>query len=371
MGNGMKKNSKKDIFLLTVLCGLLACGGLSLLLFPAPRFSEQENRILAAKPDFSWQELKDGSYTVAWERYTAERMRGRGILRHLHAATELMLGKCEVGNVLFCKDGSLAKRLDSGERILQKNLKTLTGLGSSCQAQALTLTVAVAPRRIDASAAVLPRFYRSDGNAAAYRQLTNTCKGAITFPALTADGDWFRTDHHWTVAGAYRAYCALAPALGYSPYGAENFSVTTVSAHFWGTSDAAAGIAGIAPDRMELWRYEGDESFHVTKDGGAANFTGLYDLEKLRTRDGYAVFLGGNDGVLEITTGARDDRPTLLLIKDSFANALLPFLARHYRIIAIDPRYAPRGTVEAYLPVASCVLFLCGMQTLSDTSLQL
>ncbi|MBQ9801773.1 MAG: hypothetical protein IJW51_01710 [Clostridia bacterium] len=367
----MEKTSKKDMLLLAVLCGLLAFGGLSLLLFPAPRFSAQENRFLAEKPDFSWQELQNGSYTAAWERYTAERIRGRGLLRSLHAATELTLGKCEAGNVIFCKDGSLAKRLDSGERILQKNLKILTGLESSCRAQALPLTVAVAPRRIDARAAALPRLYRSDGNAAAYRRLTDTCAGVVTFPALTADGDWFHTDHHWTAAGAYRAYCALAPALGYSPYGAENFSVTAVSAHFSGTSDAAAGIAGITPDRIELWRYEGDETFHVKKDGSPANFKGLYDLEKLRTRDGYAVFLGGNDGVLEITTGENDDRPTLLLIRDSFAGALLPFLARHYRIIAIDPRYAPRGIVEAYLPAASRVLFLCGMQTLSDTSLQI
>ena len=59
-------------------------------------------------------------------------------------------------------------------------------------------------------------------------------------------------------------------------------------------------------------------------------------------------------------------KPLLLLIKDSFANSLLPFLARHYRILAIDPRYNASG-IRSLTEEAEQVLVLCGMQTLQQT----
>lgn len=50
----------------------------------------------------------------------------------------------------------------------------------------------------------------------------------------------------------------------------------------------------------------------------------LYDVSFLKTADQYSVFTGGNQAVLEITGGIKNGK-TLLLIKDSFANSILPF----------------------------------------------
>ena len=115
--------------------------------------------------------------------------------------------------------------------------------------------------------------------------------------------------------------------------------MVTVSTTFAGTSEAAAGIPGVRPDKVELFRFAGDEKFTVTRDGTPAAFTGFYDTEKLARRDQYAVFLGGNAGVTEVRQGENDPRPVLLLYRDSYGNALIPFLARHFRILAVDPRY--------------------------------
>jgi hypothetical protein len=54
------------------------------------------------------------------------------------------------------------------------------------------------------------------------------------------------------------------------------------------------------------------------------------------------------------------------VIKDSFANSLLPFLAQHYRITAVDPRYYT-GKLQPLLQNADTVLALCGMQTLTQS----
>lgn len=364
----MEKIRKKDLLLLIGVCAFLALGGLSLLLFPAPRYSATENRMLAEKPKFSLTSLANGSYTAAWESYTAERIAGRRVMRGAHAALELMLGKGEANGVILCRDGSLSKRLTVNEHVYRKNLKAIAKYTALANARGTTLTVAVAPRRMDARAAVLPRLYRAREDPAPYQTLRESLPDALVFDALTKDADWYRTDHHWTTAGAYKAYRALGNRLGFIPYEESAFSKETVSEAFWGTSDAACGLLGVAPDTLTLWRTQDDQEFSLLKDGKPAAFAGLYDLEKRNTRDGYAVFLGGNDGVIEVKRGQEDTRPTLLVIKDSFANAVIPFLAHHFHIIAVDPRYTAMD-IGTYFEEADQVLLLWGMQTLSEVGL--
>ena len=365
----MKKARKKDTLLLLFAGVLLFWGGLSLLLFPAPRFSATENRWLAEKPKFSFEALWGGSYTAAWERYAAERVAGRRLMRGVHARCELALGKCQTDEVLVCSDKSLTKRLTAGNaRSLQKNLSGIAKLSEKATANGVSLTVAVAPRRIDARSCVLPALFPTSVTRAPYGALTEQLPQAVVLDGIQNDEHWYQTDHHWTTAGAYEAYCALAKQLGYKPCAMSDFTRQTVSEAFWGTTDAAAGLLDTSPDKIELWRYVGDDMLELTKDGTRADFTGLYDYEKLMTRDGYAVFLGGNDGIIEINLGAEDPRETLLIIKDSFANSVIPFLARHYRIIAIDPRYA-KADLTPYFSKADAALLLMGMQTLAEIAM--
>ncbi|MCQ2027260.1 DHHW family protein, partial [Clostridium butyricum] len=56
-------------------------------------------------------------------------------------------------------------------------------------------------------------------------------------------------------------------------------------------------------------------------------------------KDKYNVFFGGNYGLVKITTGVPGGKK-LLIVKDSFANSLIPFLMSHYsEIYVVDPRY--------------------------------
>ena len=58
------------------------------------------------------------------------------------------------------------------------------------------------------------------------------------------------------------------------------------------------------------------------------------------TSDKYSVYMGGNHGLSVITNNDVQSGPTLLMIKDSFANSAVPYLISSYkRIIMIDLRY--------------------------------
>ena len=361
--NEMKNAKKRDTVLIFSAGALLLWGAFSLLLFPAPHLSERENRLLAECPRFSVAGFFDGSFTSNAERYAAERVAGRHLMRNIHAKCELLLGKCETDKVLLCRDGSLAKQAQTNERLYQKNLSAIQGLQKTARRiAALPLTVAIAPRRIEARKDALPHLFMPDESD---RRTLEQYVPDAKFLTITQDREWYRTDHHWSTAGAYAAYVALGASLGFTPYAEQEFEKETVHTGFRGTSDAAAGLSDTLPDRIELWRYEGDEAFRLKKDGKDAPFQGFYDADKLNTRDGYAVFLGGNDGICEITEGENDTRPTLLLIKDSFANSVIPFLARHYRILAVDPRYT-KADLSPFFAKADQALLLMGLQTLAE-----
>jgi hypothetical protein len=67
-------------------------------------------------------------------------------------------------------------------------------------------------------------------------------------------------------------------------------------------------------------------------------------VNKLSKKDKYLVFFGDNYGETIIETNCKNGK-TLLVVKDSFANSIVPLLTMHYeKIIMIDQRYYnPKG----------------------------
>ena len=89
------------------------------------------------------------------------------------------------------------------------------------------------------------------------------------------------------------------------------------------------------PDSIIALRCERDSDVQV-KDKSTGEVSGLYNSSALDGTSKYDYFLGGNKAYLKIESG---DKPRLVLIKDSFANSLVPFLSLHFNIDLIDPRY--------------------------------
>ena len=64
----------------------------------------------------------------------------------------------------------------------------------------------------------------------------------------------------------------------------------------------------------------------------------LYVREYLEVKDKYSSFTGTNMPLVTIETNV-DNGKSLLLIKDSYAHSLVPFLSKHYRkITMVDMR---------------------------------
>ena len=149
---------------------------------------------------------------------------------------------------------------------------------------------------------------------------------------------YFKTDHHWTMRGAYYAYVASALEMGFNPLTLEDFTIETVSNEFHGTLYSKANAYKSAPDNIELFIPKKPVQVSVAYENGEISDS-LFALEFLEQKDKYALFLSGNHSLMKIETSAETGRK-LAVIKDSYAHAFIPFLVSHFdEIHVIDLRY--------------------------------
>ncbi len=371
----ISSSTARLVCLALALCLLFFAAGIWLL--PTDPFSATENRPLASLPDPAPEAVLSGEYARRLSAFLSDHLPWRADLLRLRAAAEYGMGKRENNAVLRLRDGSLVKRFDYTDHqlaVFRQNAADLRAFLSAVETPDAPALFLCAPRGVDVLVEDLEAPARSVRPI-----LEAVCPEALTVTeglrgkALAGEAVWYRTDHHWTTEGAFFVYQALGEALGYTPYPKEAFTAVTVATDFLGTSYSASLAPAAVPDSIVALRYEGDEAL-IAVDTSTGKTAGLYRPEALATHDKYAYFLGSNTAHVRISAHSGEPRPTLLLIKDSFAMSLAPLLARHFDIEMLDLRYIrtdPRPQIEELLssPRHAGTLILMGADTLCEHAL--
>lgn len=328
---------------------LLFALAVSIFALPQKSFSESENRALQTWEIPSVRSLTDGDFSARMRDFYTDQLPLRSVWIRGKAMAERLLGKRENNGILFGKNGYLIPKNEYADLTVAEN--NLAAIEAFSNATELPITTLLVPRSIDVMTEQFPDLFDA-AHAQKILSLIEQGSDLYVFPLeelkhAAKDGAqvWFKTDHHWTSDGAYLAYLSLADALNYLPYSLSYFTKETVSDRFFGTSYSKVGGIADGADSVVLYRFEGDSEFLLQKTGKTQ--FGFYDFAALQKKDQYQIFLGGNTARLTV----RDPnaaKPRLLLIKDSFSCALVPFLALHFDIDLIDPRYE-QGSIQDLL----------------------
>lgn len=319
-------------------------------LWPDQSFSEMENRVLQKKPLFSWTDLISGKFSFAAENYLADQFPFRDMWVGAKSASELILQKKDNNGVYFGRDGYLLQKPEQlDEVLLAENIAVINHFaGNPHFAGNLPARVCflLAPAAVQILDNKLPPFAKADQATALYALIKEQLSPGIQFidpcNALIAHRQeyiYYKTDHHWTSRGAYYAYREASSVLGFSPLEIDDFSIEEASGCFYGTLQAKSGHCFVSPDAIQIFTPREGFGCKVEYVNEKKIRNGLYAREHLRQKDKYAVFLDGNHALLKITVQNQTKRK-LLLVKDSYANSLVPFLANHYaEIHIIDLRH--------------------------------
>ena len=326
-------------FFCLFLGGLLAWH----VLLPDRDRSGVENRTLAQFPKFSWENLKDGSFTKGVEDYFADQFPLRDQWTGLKARTEQLLGKREFNRVYLYGDTLIAKVEPPQDGLEEKNLSYVSRLAERTE---VPVYLGLIPSAAEIWRDRLPKGAES-WDQAAFIARAAELEGAESIDFLTAlsgragEDIFYRTDHHWTTLGAYYGYAALMEALGRGEEVPEPEAVKAwdlpVSNGFQGTLYSQSGIHWLEPDSIEFWVKESGLTVTSWRDGTPKEAR-LYEYDYLGEKDKYSAFLGGNQPLCVIRNPEGTGK--LLVIRDSYADSLAPFLAQHFEEVhLLDPRY--------------------------------
>lgn len=328
---------KRMQFVLVVLLSLLLLG-LATVLIPARAFSESENRPLTQMPAVNADAVLGGTFQSELSDYLSDQIPLRPMWMRLYTGMQKLMGKKEIGGVYVGREHHYFKAFTDADYSPSKAEAIFDLMDSFVRGTGLPSTVLLVPSPGTVLADRLPAhapYYDADPVYELAQELLSCPVMDLRDDFTARAGDtqlYYKTDHHWTTQGAYLAYEAYCRLKQLTP---EPYIMTPVTQDFYGTNHTKILDAAAEPDTilavqklppMEV-RYE---------DGTVSDSPYRPDL--LTHKDQYTYFFGGNWGRVTLRTQAQGGH--LLVIKDSFANCFVPFLAAHYgQITMVDLRH--------------------------------
>lgn len=349
---GEKRGDKKGKFYAKRGAALLFLGLLVFICFlnlltKDREFSAKENRVLEQKPEISFSAVESGRFMKQYETYKSDQFAGRDFWVSVKTRVDFLMGKRESNGVFRGKKNYLLEDITvPDEETLSENLEAIKKFRDSYPNTPFYMMLA--PNAANILSDKLPSLAVTENQTAQFQEIQKALDNMTWIDVqkvLRENKDrqiYYHTDHHWTTLGAYYAYQELAKTMGLDTSKSPKLKAYAVTGDFNGTLSSVSGYENSYREPIYIYsakKTEENTQVVVNYVDEQKKTATLYDRSKLEGKDKYAVFLGGNFSMIDIRTTA-DSTDRLLLLKDSYANCLIPFLTPYYReIIVIDPRY--------------------------------
>ena len=322
------------------------------IIVPNKEKSVQENRMLATKPKFRLSSLISGDYDEKFEAYMDDQFVGRDMWRKLKVTVDRICGSRLENGVYIGRNGQLLEQIEvADENHLAANIKAIKSFSES--QKKIPVRIMLVPDAANVLNHSLPALAKPEDQTQMFSMVRKDLGDSVEWIDVSTELNkhktekiYYKTDHHWTTLGAFYAFQAAAPSLGIEGDLSGKYVSYAVSDSFNGMLASKSGVNLGEKEQIDIYvPTEEDTDLIIDYVDEGKRSTSLYDSSKLKEKDQYTVFLGGNSSLLDIRTVSTSTK-RLLLVKDSFANSFIPFLTPYYReIVVVDPRYYS-GTIN-------------------------
>lgn len=370
------KKSKGTIakMLSPILVAVIVITGIVNLILPDRSTSPMENRSLQAFPSMNWNSFQNGDVFRELNSWYSDQFLGREKLIQLKYLVNKMAGTNKIDDVFLGK-GTLIEDVSSVNQ--EQKERNLQAINAFCTSYEIPSYFMIAPNAVSVQSDKLPAFStpldQDQQIDEYYDGLDSSIQRIDVRSTLEEHKDeylYYKTDHHWTSLGAFYSFQAMASAMGLGDVSKKDYDIYPVSDDFEGTLAGKTGSVFLK-DQIDIYVPKNNSEYIVSDLTNVTTSRSIYSREALDTRDQYTVFMGGNAGRITIEMD-NDSSRHLLLIKDSYANAMIQFLIPYYRTIdIIDPRYYFEDVSRLVnSQMITDILFLYNSNTLmQDTSI--
>lgn len=359
----MKNNIKRFNIITSAIFCLFIFGFTIASLVTKPKdYSERERRYLEQMPKFSTEAIFNGEFTTKYETYITDQFVGRDQWIRVKTVAERLTGKQDINNVYFAKDGYLIEKVEDKDIdweqweknknwIAQFLTKYEEKLGKEHVRALLAPTAGyvlhekLPPYAPFFNQGIINQDIRELLEKNLSKEIANELVVDVnqTLKDKSNEDIYYKTDHHWTSLGAYYAYEVWAKSIGLEPKSLNEYKQIVATSDFYGTVYNKVNTS-VSPDKIIV--FDDGEEYSVSINMGEKKLDSMFDYEQLDGVDKYSIFLGGNNAMVQVTSGNKNGKK-LLVVKDSYAHTMVPILAHHFEeVILIDLRHLNMG-VEA------------------------
>lgn len=371
-----------------IFCGFILTFMILWIALPKESFSQQEKRELEKFPEVNFDTVFSGEFQSKLDTYMSDHTPARSFFIGLNADYALLSGRNGYNGIVLNKegrytdadcvalgsDGYLFAKPSRGTKLMEN----ASYIKEYAEDSDIPVYMTVVPSSGSVNTEKLPYNHPEYKDFELIGEVKNAVEKEVefvdlrdTFKSLSDKKQlYYKTDHHWTSAGAYECYKLLGEKMGFEPVSEKNFSKERING-FYGTSYARAALWFVEPDILELWhnknQTEDSVSVQIINGGKVDKENNDYFFrDKLDLNDKYEVFLDGVYGYERIVNNDVKDG-TLVVVKDSYGHTIVPFLSQNYHeIIMIDLRYFKQPVSDVAAEVdADAVLVLYSLDNLS------
>lgn len=364
---------RKELILTIPFCAFIGVMMLMFFFMPKKTVSENEKRTLKTPPEFSVKNVLNSTFEKDTEDYINDHFPFREQFTAIDANYLTLTGRNGQKGIYKGKDGYLINTpVHDKNNQLDRSLASIRAFTDSINIHA---NIMIIPSTGYIMSDKLPANHDEYRDSEYLEKAWIATRGSnVTWidlhSAFLASKNniqlYYKTDHHWTSRGAYLAYRMYADEHAFAPAEKNEFEIYNHDG-FYGTAYSKSALWSTKPDNIEVWDYPNRITVQIDENGLIEDYNNMFFREHLKNMDKYPVFLNGNHAMTKITN-PESSNGRLLIIKDSFAHCLAPFLARDYsEVDMVDLRYY-QGRVSDIISNYDEVLFVYGISSLMDSS---
>lgn len=313
------------------------------IIIPDHEQSETENRPLQTFPSWSTEHVLSGQYTKDLNTWFSDQFVCRDQNIHIKYLIQKTFGVKEIQDVFLTKQGLIEKTAKPNKEQLERNLNAINAFKQNYPE--LNVGFVTAPNAVSIKKAYLPKYAvtlnQNKQIDNIYSKLDDSIVKIDLRNTLKKHKDeylYYKTDRHWTSLASYYAYQDIAKAFNLETTKKSDYTIYPVTTNFEGTLANKTGSVNIK-DEIDIYVPKDKCDYVITDESTNKKSRTIYHSDALETKDQYTVFMGGNKALFHINVDNNSKRH-LLLIKDSYANSLIPFLIPQYAsITVVDARY--------------------------------
>ncbi len=337
------------------------------------RASVKENRPLAEMPETSLNNIFFGTFTTDYETFLTDNVGYRSYFVDFGTKFEKLWG-------IEKEESERVITLASGGKLVLSNGKIMEVFKANPDVRTRYISVLNEyAEKLDANMYIMLAPTQLEFDSSQYKNYADSQKETIDiiysglkgfnginiYDKLKANKNdyiYFRTDHHWTQRGAYLGYEAISEATGQTPVPLNELNHGSLDG-FLGYLYNQANVPEYSKHADKIEYFMGEENYTILakafENGEFVEYQPkIYTLPDGNNPPTYSLFMGGDHPFARIETNNKNGK-TALVIKDSYANAVLPILTENYEtILVIDPRsyYGNLDDLKSEYKIDDCIV---------------